>query len=84
MKLQEKTKLIAGVLDPKGEKKLEPGMHDLLEEEKILQKQLKKEIDDIEPLWVRKLVDSQVLFARKLALELRISELKAKMAEKKP
>jgi len=55
----------------------------LLEQEKLVQKQLKREIDDIEPLWVRKLVEAQLLVARRQALEARKKELEAQFGEKK-
>ena len=83
-KLKEKTEQISGIFDPKTKEQLKWGILDLVEQQKQFQKQTRKEIGVIEPLWVRKLLESQVLVERRMSLEKRLNELKAKMAEKKP
>jgi hypothetical protein len=83
-KLTKLSGLISGVMDPDKKKKLEPGLTDLLEEEHQLHNQLRKEIEAIRPFWVRKLVESQILVARREALQQRLNELTGKMTEKKP
>ncbi len=82
-KQKETTDLIAGIYDPKG-KKIKIGIHDAIEEEKQLQKTVMQTIETIEPVWVRKLVDSQILVERRDALLARLKELQGKTAEKKP
>lgn len=55
-----------------------PGYYDLLELETTAQRQLNEEIDYLQPLWARELVNAQLLLARSQALQRRIQELKGK------
>jgi hypothetical protein len=83
-KLSKLSTLIGGVMDADKKKKAKPGLTDLLEEENQLHHQLRKEIEVIRPFWVRKLLESQILVARREALEKRLNELTGKLTEKKP
>jgi hypothetical protein len=64
-----------GHKDPKGNVD-KVGMYKLLEDEKRRQEQVKEETEYLQPLWVRELVDAQLLLARQGRLDQRIQELK--------
>lgn len=55
-----------------------PGYYDLLEMELVAQKRLKSEIDYVQPLWVRELVNAQLLLERRRGLIKRLQELGVK------
>jgi hypothetical protein len=65
------------------QKKLRPGLNDLLDEEFRTQEQLKREADFLRPMWVRELVNAQLLVERRQRLETRLAELKAAL-ERRP
>jgi hypothetical protein len=52
-----------------------PGWHYLIELEMDAQQQLKKELEYLQPLWVKELVDAQLLVARRDLLLQRLAEL---------
>src|SRR5205823_1580166 len=52
-----------------------PGWHYLLEAEAKAQSELKKELEYLQPLWVKELVDSQGLVSRREILLRRLEEL---------
>jgi hypothetical protein len=79
-KMTKMAELIDGKYNPTKDKKIRPGIYDLLEQQKDVHKQLKREMEELEPLWVRKLVEAQLLVTRKQELEARLKELKAKLA----
>lgn len=79
-KMTKMAELIDGKYNPAKDKKIKPGIYDLLEHQKDVHKQLKREMEELEPLWVRKLVEAQLLVTRKQELEARLKELKAKLA----
>ncbi len=54
---------------------VQPGWYYLLEAESATHRQLKKEIMDLQPLWVKELVDSQLLISRREILKRRLEEL---------
>jgi hypothetical protein len=74
------TKEINALTDEFTKKVIRPGLFDLLEGEKTLQKEIQREIADIRPVWVQELVDAQLLLERRRELEARRDELKAKLA----
>lgn len=82
--LIEKQKVITlalgGEVDENLKKKIRPGLYDLLDQESELQKQVKREIETIRPLWVQKLVDAELLLNRRNRLQLRLEELKTELA----
>lgn len=78
-KMTKMAELIDGKYNAAKDKKIKPGIYDLLEHEKDVHKQLKREMEELEPLWVRKLVEAQLLVTRKQELEARLKELKAKL-----
>jgi hypothetical protein len=55
------------------------GLYGLMEEETRTQDQLQKEMSYLRPLWVRELVDAQLLLERRMGLEARLRELKARL-----
>jgi len=65
---------VTGVRDPLG-KFIVPGYHDLMELEAQAQRRLKIEIEYVQPLWVRELVNAQLLLERSRGLKARLQEL---------
>jgi hypothetical protein len=74
-KEKELTENLNGKKDETG-KAVKVGMYELLEREKKTQEQLKAEAEYLQPLWVRELVDAQLLIARMGRLDQRLEELK--------
>jgi hypothetical protein len=64
-----------GTKDEAG-KEVDPGLYDLLTRETAIQEELKKETAYLRPLWVRELVDAQLLLQRQEGLRARLAELK--------
>jgi len=58
-----------------GVKGVKPGMYELLEKEKKMQDELQEGMEKVQPLWVRELVDAQLLLARTGRLDQRLAEL---------
>jgi membrane-associated protease RseP (regulator of RpoE activity) len=54
---------------------IRPGWHYLIELEMDAQQQLKKELEYLQPLWVKELVDAQLLVSRRDVLLQRLAEL---------
>jgi hypothetical protein len=54
---------------------IRPGWHYLIELEMDAQQQLKKELEYLQPLWVKELVDAQLLVGRRDLLLQRLAEL---------
>jgi hypothetical protein len=78
-KQKDLTIRLNGEKDEKG-KVVKLGLYDLMEEETKAQDQLQKEMAYVRPLWVRELVDAQLLVERRQGLEARLAELKARLA----
>jgi len=74
-KEKELTVNLNGKKDEDG-KVVKVGMYELLEKEKKTQEQVKVESEYLQPLWVRELVDAQLLLARMGRLDQRLAELK--------
>jgi hypothetical protein len=55
-----------------------PGWYYLIELEMEMQKQLKREIDYLQPLWLKELVDAQLVVTRRDVLLQRLNELNVK------
>jgi hypothetical protein len=83
-KEKEKTDLLIGEVDKDGNSRREngavtkPGWYYLTEAEIQTQKQLQKELEYIQPLWVKELVDAQLLVSRRDVLMRRLNELGAR------
>jgi hypothetical protein len=69
------TETLNGLKDETG-KAVKVGMYELVEKEKKTQEQVKAETEYLQPLWVRELVDAQLLIARMGRLNQRLEELK--------
>jgi hypothetical protein len=54
---------------------VQPGWYYLMEVESATHRILKREINDLQPLWVKELVDSQLLISRREILKRRLEEL---------
>jgi hypothetical protein len=78
-KQEDLTKRLNGTQDEAG-KTIRPGLYKLLEHEFHTQQDLKSEMGYLRPLWVRELVDAQLLLERRQGLEARMKELKAAQA----
>jgi hypothetical protein len=77
---QEKITLkLNGVKDDKGVV-VRPGLYVLRDHEDDIQKRVTEETEYLRPLWVRELVDAQLLVERRQLLEERLAELKALLA----
>jgi len=59
-----------------GIKGVKAGMYELQEKEKTMQDKLQDTMDKLQPLWVRELVNAQLLLARMGRLDQRLDELK--------
>jgi len=77
---QNITLQLNGESDPATGRELKPGLHDLLEKEIALQKQIKNELENLRPLWVREMVDAQLLLERQRQLLARKKELEGALA----
>ena len=66
--------------DTDKDKVLEPGLYNLLEAEGATQQRLKAETTYLRPLWVRELVDAQLLVERRRLLQARLAELRVLLA----
>lgn len=67
---------LIGLEDMATGKQIKPGLHKLLEQEADFQRQLKRELETMRPLWLQKLVDAQTLLEQQVRLESRLRELK--------
>lgn len=63
-----------------GNKTARPGLYRLLDQESQTQDRLRQEMIYVRPLWVRELVDAQLLLERQQSLRRRLAELKAVLA----
>lgn len=72
------TQKLDGVRDPDTRKELKPGLYGLLERESQQLKRLQQEMEYLRPLWVRELVDAQLLLERRISLQKRLGELKGR------
>jgi hypothetical protein len=80
-KLDQERKAITLRMSPikDGEGKVvRKGLDDLADVEAQLQLKLREEIDRVRPLWTRELANAQLLLDRKMILQRRLDELKAK------
>jgi hypothetical protein len=80
-KLDQERKAITLRMSPvkDGEGKvLRKGLDDLVDVEALHQQKLREEIDRIRPLWTRELANAQLLLDRRMILQRRLDELKAK------
>jgi hypothetical protein len=73
-KEEKLTVRVNGTRDKAG-KFIVPGYYDLYDLEKLAQARLGKEIEYVQPLWVRELVNAQLLLERSRALRRRLQEL---------
>jgi hypothetical protein len=69
------TEKLNGTTDEAG-KEILPGLYGLLHHETVIQEKLKKERAYLQPLWVRELVNAQLLLERQEGLRARMAELK--------
>jgi hypothetical protein len=73
-KQQTLTQRLNGTKDEAG-KTVKVGLYQLLDHEFEVQQQLRKEMTYLRPLWVRELVDAQLLLERRQGLQERLKEL---------
>lgn len=84
LKLEELlTNRMTGAIDKDGKQirqngaVVQPGWYYLLEAEATAQRRLKAEVEYLQPLWVKELVDAQLLVSRRDILQKRLEELRA-------
>lgn len=74
-KQQELTEELLGKVDPKTKQVVRVGLHEVQSNEWKAREALKAEIKAIRPLWVRRLVDTELLSKRTERLQRRLAEL---------
>jgi hypothetical protein len=79
----EKQKDLTARLNGAGDDAGKPGLYTLLQRETEAQEEIKKEISYLRPMWVRELVDAQLLLERQDGLRARLTELKAVKAARR-